>query len=197
MPRLVRWMLLFLSLIVRLMTKVRYPVPNYLSKIVCARVPRHLFLSASLMSTYLWFSLNLGMLILWIRLLFVRFLSVGISTTGRNFCTWWNFIFWMILPCPNIHLIRLLGDMSQTLRWGIFCLSIMTKPVEDTLVEKQQQPRFFSANFVGLLCLRMQGYYRRCWCQQSSHITRRDIMPLNPIIVVALFDEWSIDFIQE
>ncbi|KAH9705552.1 Endonuclease [Citrus sinensis] len=32
------------------------------------------------------------------------------------------------------------------------------------------------------------------WCQQMRSITRRNMMPLNPILVVEIFDVWGIDF---
>jgi len=31
-------------------------------------------------------------------------------------------------------------------------------------------------------------------CQQLGRISRRDVMPLKPIIVVEVFDVWDIDF---
>ena len=35
-------------------------------------------------------------------------------------------------------------------------------------------------------------YYKRC--QQLGRMSRRDMMPLSPIIVVEIFDVWVIDF---
>jgi len=39
-------------------------------------------------------------------------------------------------PYLNTILIRLLGDVSQTIRSDVSCLFAMTKPVGGTLVEK-------------------------------------------------------------
>ncbi|CAA7041259.1 unnamed protein product [Microthlaspi erraticum] len=45
-------------------------------------------------------------------------------------------------------------------------------------------------------CLRMQqAYIAKCDpCQRKGGITKRDEMPLNPILEVEIFDVWGIDF---
>ena len=38
-------------------------------------------------------------------------------------------------------------------------------------------------------------YYKSCpRCQKLRRISKRDMIPLNPIIVVEVFDAWGIDF---
>ena len=38
-------------------------------------------------------------------------------------------------------------------------------------------------------------YFKRCLeCQSTSNISAKDMMPLNPIIIVEIFDVWGIDF---
>ena len=38
-------------------------------------------------------------------------------------------------------------------------------------------------------------FYRTCdHCQQLGRVTRRNMMPLNPILVIEIFDVWGIDF---
>jgi len=118
-------------------------------------VLRPLFLSASRITNYLRSSLTLSMLILWILLLLVWSLRVGIWATRVDFCTLWNFVFQMILTYSNIVLIRLFRDVSWNMRLGVSCLSIMTKSVKDTLLEKRQRLRFFSMGFTCLLWLKM------------------------------------------
>jgi len=40
-------------------------------------------------------------------------------------------------------------------------------------------------------------YCKHCYrCQQLGRTSRRDMMPLNPIIMVDIFDVWGIDFMR-
>jgi len=61
----------------------------------------------------------------------------------------------MILTYLNIILIKLRGDVSQTMRLGAFCLFPMTKPMDGTLVEKQLQLKYFNVEFINPLCLKV------------------------------------------
>ncbi|CAA7033807.1 unnamed protein product [Microthlaspi erraticum] len=56
--------------------------------------------------------------------------------------------------------------------------------------------RFCNLGCGGLPCLKMQqAYIAKCDpCQRKGSITKRDEMPLNPILEVEIFDVWGIDF---
>ena len=51
-------------------------------------------------------------------------------------------------------------------------------------------------NFIGPIYLEMHMNCRSfAWCQHMGGIIKRDMLPLNPILVVKIFDIWGIDFI--
>ena len=73
-------------------------------------------------------------------------------------------------------------------------LSVMTRHVGGILVVGRRQLKFFNVVFIGLLYLGMLlSTIRIALGASSCRMTRRDIMPLNPIILVEIFDVWGID----
>ena len=61
----------------------------------------------------------------------------------------------MILTCLDTVIIKLLEDISQIMRLEVSCLFAMTRLVETTFVKKPLLSKYFSVNFIGLLCLKM------------------------------------------
>ena len=55
--------------------------------------------------------------------------------------------------------------------------------------------KFFKVGFIGLPFFVMPMPTKACEkCQKLGSIGRRNMLPLNPILIVELFDVWSIDF---
>jgi len=132
------------------------------------------------------------MLILWTIVLLTWFLRFGISMTEIDFCTLWNSIFRMIFTCSNIVLIRLLGDVSQIKVRSIFLSFCHGGYFSGKIIVA----KVFQCGFYWSTLFKDTYKYCRRWfrCQQLGHITRRDMMPLNPIIIVEIFDVWGIEF---
>ena len=101
----------------------------------------------------------------------------------------------MILIYLNTVLIRFLGYVSLTMRLEMSFLFVTTKHVGDILVKKTAakvlQCGLYSPTLFKDAHLYCKSYPR---CQQLGEISRRDMMPLNPIIVDDIFDVWGIDF---
>ena len=96
-------------------------------------------------------------------------LQKSIPTIGRN------------PSCSNIVLIRLLEDV---------CLRKSSEEYSVTAM-KVLQSRFYWPSLFN----DAHNICRECdICQRLGKISRRHMMPLNPILVVDLFDVWGIDF---
>ena len=60
------------------------------------------------------------------------------------------------------------------------------KTAEKVLQSGSYWPTFFKDSF---------NFYKLCKnCKLMGRISRRDMMPLNPILEVEIFDVWDIDF---
>jgi len=105
----------------------------------------------------------------------------------------------MILTYLNIVLIILLGDMSHTIRVAVSCLFVMINPVEGVLVKKPTTAKILQCGFYWPTLFKdAYDYYKRCpRCHQLGHITDKDMMALNPIIMVEIFDVWGIYFLWD
>jgi hypothetical protein len=60
--------------------------------------------------------------------------------------------------------------------------------VEATLVQRRPLQKFCSVDFIGLPSASCER------CQKLWSISIRNMMPLNPILIVEIFDVWGIDF---
>ena len=85
-------------------------------------------------------------------------------------------------------LTKLLGDAFPMRRLRVFYLFVTTLHVVDTLVPARllYWPTLFKDAY---------EFCKTCpRCQMVGRISKRNMMPLNPILEIELFDVWGIDF---
>ena len=104
----------------------------------------------------------------------------------------------MTLICSSIVQIKLLDDVSQNVKSKISFHSAMNKLVEAISVLRNTATKILQCGFYWPTIFR--DAYTFCslcdMCQRMWSITRRNMMPLNSILVVEIFDVWGIDFMR-
>jgi hypothetical protein len=102
----------------------------------------------------------------------------------------------MILICSSIVPIRSLADAYLNLTKPMSSPFAMIMHVEaisvQTKAAKILQCGFYWPTMFGDACAYCTSY--EC-CQKLRSISKRNMMPLNPILVVEIFNVWGIDFI--
>ena len=69
------------------------------------------------------------------------------------------------------------------------------KHVVNTFLQEKLQLKFYNVDFIGLPYSKTHEFCKTCEnCQKLGSITKRNTMPLNPILEVEIFDCWGIDF---
>lgn len=63
-----------------------------------------------------------------------------------------------------------------------------------TFLLRKLHSRFFNVVYIGPLISRTHDFCARERCQKLGSISRRNMMPLNPILAVEVFDVWGMDF---
>ena len=73
----------------------------------------------------------------------------------------------------------------------------MTKPVEVILVGRKLLQKFCNVVFIcPLYFVTLMSTVNHVHCQRLGKIARQNEIPLNPILVVEIFDVWGIDFMS-
>lgn len=120
---------------------------------------------------------------------------IGPSKKKLNSLLKLNISFKMIHIFSNIALIKLLGDTFQKIKFKMLFTFTMIKFMETILALKRQLQRFYRRVFIVLLFLMIHIFCSSCdGCQWMGKFSKRNIMSLNPILVVESFDAWGIDF---
>jgi len=77
----------------------------------------------------------------------------------------------------------------------VFYPSVTNLHAVDTLVPARLLKKCCKVGSIGLLYSKMLMNFATCpKCQMVGRISKRDMMPLNPILEIELFDVWGIDF---
>ena len=73
---------------------------------------------------------------------------------------------------------------------------VILKLVEAIFLQGKPLQRFCNVVFIGLICLKTLIIFANLvsLVKKLGGITRRNMMPLNPILVVEIFYYWGIDF---
>ena len=67
------------------------------------------------------------------------------------------------------------------------------KHVVNTFHQEKLQLKFCNADFIGLLYSKTHKFCKTCEkCQKLGSITKRNMMPLNPILEIEIFDCWEL-----
>ena len=80
-------------------------------------------------------------------------------------------------------------------KWG-YSLFVIQKPVEDISLQGKQQIKILQDGFYWPTLFKdCFEFFKTCArCQQLGGVTKRNMMPLTPILIIEIFDCWGIDF---
>jgi hypothetical protein len=103
-----------------------------------------------------------------------------------------------ILICSSIVPIRSLGDASLSLTNPMSYPFVMIMRVDAISVQRRPLQRFCKVYFIGRpFSKTLTKYCVSCErCQKLGSISRWNMMPLNPILIVEIFDARCIDFMD-
>ena len=103
----------------------------------------------------------------------------------------------MIHICLNNILIKLSEDVSQTMRSKVFYPFVMTKPMVATLDPRRLPQKFSNVDSIGSIYLRMHMSTAKAMLGVNKQDgSQRDMMPLNLILIIEIFDVRRVDFIR-
>ena len=74
---------------------------------------------------------------------------------------------------------------------------VIMKHVVETFLQEKLLLKFYNVNFIDLPYSKTYKFCETCEkCQKLGSITKRNMMSLNPILEIEIFDYWGIDFIS-
>ena len=111
----------------------------------------------------------------------------GGNKRSPHFCPWWRTFSGMILIFSSIVPIRLLRGVYFSMTNQMSSSFVLIMPVEANLVLRRLLERLCYVNFIDLPCASSE-----C-CLKLRSVSGRTMIPLNPILIVEIFDRWSID----